>query len=141
MMSKLNMALGMVLLAASMGCTSVATTSRTGTIHEVRFAERMTPANLRVDSGDEIRWVNQRTMPVTVEFLAGALDTVSCEEGFSKRGLTNIRGKLQESTTIPPNEHASLCFTANGTIAYNARMESAVAGGQNIESGTVRVGF
>jgi hypothetical protein len=27
-----------------------------------------------------------------------------------------------------------------GTVTYNARMESAVAGGQTIESGTIRIG-
>lgn len=100
----------------------------------------MTPANLRVQPGDEVRWVNQRTTPVTVEFLAGALDTVTCESGFSARGLSNLRGKLQESATIAPNETASLCFSAPGTVSYNARMDSAVAGGQVIEAGTLRIG-
>jgi plastocyanin len=127
-------------LLTAAGCTTVAATTRTGSIHEVTFEERMTPVNLRVQSGDEVRWVNQRTSPVTVEFLAGALDTVTCEIGFSTRGLRNLRGKLQESTTIAPNDSASLCFSSAGTITYNARMESAVAGGQQIESGTVRVG-
>jgi plastocyanin len=130
----------LVSLLATAGCASVAETTRTGSIHEVLFEERMTPANLRVQPGDEVRWVNQRTSPVTVEFLAGALDTVTCETGFSTRGLRNMRGKLQESTTIAPNDSASLCFANAGTINYNARMESAVAGGQQIESGTVRVG-
>lgn len=127
-------------LAIATGCASVEPTTRTGMIHEVRFAERMTPANLRVEPGDEVRWVNQRSTPVTVEFLAGALNDVSCEQGFSKRGLTNLRGKLQESTTIKANGNASLCFTTVGMVTYNARMDSAVAGGQTIESGTIRVG-
>jgi plastocyanin len=127
-------------LLAAAGCATVAETTRTGSIHDVTFDEGMTPINLRVQPGDEVRWVNQRTSPVTVEFLAGALDTVTCEIGFSTRGLRNLRGKLQESTTIAPNETASLCFSNAGTITYNARMDSAVAGGQQIESGTVRVG-
>jgi plastocyanin len=127
-------------LLAAAGCANVAETTRTGNIHEVTFEERMTPINLRVQPGDEVRWVNQRTSPVTVEFLAGALDAVTCETGFSTRGLRNLRGKLQESTSIAPNDSASLCFSNAGTITYNARMESAVAGGQQIESGTVRVG-
>ena len=126
--------------ATAAGCAGIATTTRTGNIHDVKFEERMTPANLRVQPGDEVRWVNQRTTPVTVEFLAGALDTVTCESGFSARGLSNLRGKLQESTTIAPNESASLCFSAPGTVSYNARMDSAVAGGQVIEAGTLRIG-
>jgi plastocyanin len=96
--------------------------------------------NLSVQAGDEVRWVNQRSLPVTVEFLEGALADVSCEEGFSQRALSNLRGRRQESTTIAPNATASLCFTTMGTVAYNARMESALAGGQSIESGSIRVG-
>ena len=134
-----RMLIGAVLLATTAGCASVANTTRTGTIHEVRFAERMTPTNLRVEPGDEIRWINARSTPVTVEFLEGALNEVSCEEGFSSRGLTNLAGRRQDSATIGPNDSASLCFTAEGTVTYNARMDSAVAGGQTIEPGTIRV--
>lgn len=126
-------------LLATAGCAGIATTTRTGNIHDVKFEERMTPVNVRAQPGDEIRWVNQRTTPVTVEFLAGALDAVTCESGFSARGLSNLRGKLQESATISPNGTASLCFANAGTVTYNARMDSAVAGGQLIESGTVRI--
>lgn len=138
MFSTKRMMIGAALLVV--GCASVESTTRTGRIHEVRFAERMTPDNLRVEPGDEVRWINERSSPVTVEFLEGALDSVSCERGFSRRGLTNLRGAREESTTIRPMDSASLCFTVPGTVTYNARMESAVAGGETIESGTIRVG-
>lgn len=121
--------------AAIAGTAGIAETTRTGTIHDVIFEERMTPVNLRVQPGDEIRWVNQRSMPVTVEFLGNALDDVTCQSGFS-----NLLRRQQESATIRPNESASLCFGRVGTVTYNARMESAVAGGQMIESGTIRIG-
>lgn len=134
-----NAFVGAALLVTAAGCASMPTTSRTGTIHEVRFSERMSPTDLSVLAGDEVRWVNQRTLPVTVEFLGDALSTISCERGFSTRGLANMRGRLQESTTIKADETASLCFTTAGTVTYNARMESAVAGGETIESGTVRI--
>jgi plastocyanin len=139
MFNKRYLVLGAALLATASGCAGMPTTTRTGMIHEVRFAETMSPTNLRILPGDEVRWVNQRNLPVTVEFLGDALSAVSCERGFSKRGLTNMRGRLQESTSIGPNDSASLCFTAAGTVTYNARMESAVAGGQTIESGTIRI--
>lgn len=122
------------------GCAGVASTTRTGSIHDVTFGQGMTPAELRVEPGDEVRWVNQRTGPVTVEFLAGALDAVTCEEGFSTRSIGNLRGKLQEAVTIEPNESASLCFASMGTVTYNARMDSAAAGGQLIEPGAIQVG-
>jgi plastocyanin len=120
------------------GCASVADTTRTGTVHDVTFGERMTPSTLFVRPGDEIRWVNQRTMPVTVEFLEGALDNVSCEDGFSRLGIGNPIGRIQESTTVRPQQTVSLCFASPGTVTYNARMESAVAGDQ-IERGTIEI--
>ncbi len=122
-------------LLAIAGCAGVANTSRTGVIHEVRFEERMMPVNLRVQPGDEVRWVNQRSMPVTVEFLGDALDDVTCQRGFD-----NLFGRQQEMTTVQPNQTVSLCFGNPGTIRYNARMDSAVAGGKTIESGTIQVG-
>jgi len=121
--------------AAIAGTAGIADTTRTGTIHDVIFAERMTPTTLRVQPGDEIRWVNQRSMSVTVEFLGDALDDVTCQSGFS-----NLLRRQQEAATIRPNGSASLCFGMVGTVTYNARMESAVAGGQTIESGTIRIG-
>jgi len=130
-----------VLLVATSGCAAIAGTSgiasasRTGIIHDVSFAETMSPANLRVQPGDEIRWVNQRSTPVTVEFLADALKDVSCQAGFS-----SFLRRQQETATIEPNETASLCFSKTGTVTYNARMDSPVVGGQVIESGTIRIG-
>ena len=49
--------------AAMVGTAGIADRSRTGTIHDVQFEERMTPANLHVRHGDEVRWVNRRSMP------------------------------------------------------------------------------
>ena len=53
-----------------------------------------------------------------------------------------IPGQLtrQEVATIQPNESVSLCFGKPGTVTYNARMDSAVAGGKMIERGTLYVG-
>ncbi len=127
------------LLATAAGCASIqgtnsiADTTRTGAIHDVNFEERMTPANLRVRPGDEVRWINKRNTPVTVEFLGDALEDVTCQTGFS-----SLLRRQQESATIKQNESASLCFGRSGTVTYNARMQSPVAGDQ-IESGTIRI--
>lgn len=117
------------------GTGSIAETTRTGTIHTVNFKEHMTPSNLYVQPGDEIRWVNQRSTPVTVEFLGDALDHVTCQSGFS-----SFLRRQQETAKIDPNDSASLCFGQFGTVKYIARMTSPVAGGEVIESGTIRVG-
>lgn len=135
-----QMIVGAALMVTAAGCASIqgtdsiADTTRTGTIHDVNFEEGMTPSTLRVQLGDEVRWVNQRSTPVTVEFLGDALVDVTCQAGFS-----NLLRRQQETATIEPNESASLCFGRVGTVTYNARMESPVAGGQTIESGTIRV--
>ncbi|MDT8322201.1 MAG: hypothetical protein RQ826_16925 [Xanthomonadales bacterium] len=135
------MVAALALLATVAGCAtikgteSIANTSRTGTIHDVNFEDRMTPVNLWVRPGDEVRWVNKRSTPVTVEFLGDALDDVTCQRGFS-----SLLRRQQETATIKPNESASLCFGKEGTVTYNARLESPVAGGQQIEAGTIRVG-
>ena len=134
-MSSINRVILYTALLAIAGCAGVSNTSRTGVIHDVRFEEHMTPANLRVQPDDEVRWVNQRSMPVTVEFLGDALDDVTCQRGFD-----NLIGRQQEVATIQPNESVSLCFGNPGTVTYNTRMDSAVAGGQMIESGTIHVG-
>ncbi|RFF26557.1 MULTISPECIES: hypothetical protein [unclassified Wenzhouxiangella] len=135
-----QMMVGAALLATIAGCAtiqgtgSIPNTTRTGTVHDVSFEERMTPVNLRVRPGDEVRWVNKRSTPVTVEFLDDALADVTCQSGFS-----SLLRRQQETATIQPNESASLCFGKTGTVTYNARMESPVAGGQMIKSGTIRV--
>ena len=132
---------GAALLASLVGCAtiqgtgSIPNTSRTGAVHDVNFEERMSPVTLRVQPGDEVRWVNKRSTPVTVEFLGGALDDVTCQRGFS-----SLLRRQQETATIPPNQSASLCFGKQGTVTYNARMDSPVAGGQTIRSGTIHVG-
>lgn len=117
------------------GCAGVPGTSRTGAIHTVRFQEHMTPTSLRARPGDEIRWVNQRSTPVTVEFLGDSLDDVTCQRGFD-----DFLGRQQEAAKIQPNQSVSLCFANPGTVTYNARMDSAVAGGKMIEQGRLYVG-
>jgi plastocyanin len=134
-MSSINRVILCTALLTIVGCAGVASTSRSGVIHDVRFQERMTPAVLRVQPSDEVRWVNERSMPVTVEFLADALDDVTCQRGFD-----NFIGRQQEMATIQPNQSVSLCFGNPGTVTYNARMDSAVAGGKMIERGTIHVG-
>lgn len=140
MFSVNQLIVGAALLATVAGCatiqgtSSIPNTTRTGTVHDVNFAERMNPTNLRVRPGDEVRWVNKRSTAVTVEFLDDALADVTCQRGFS-----SLLRRQQEMATIQPNESASLCFGKEGTVTYNARMDSPVAGGQMIKSGTIRV--
>jgi len=93
------------------------------------------PPNVQVNVGDEVRWVNHRSMPVYLELVGNVYDTLSCERGFS-----NFLGMKSESVKIKPDKSVSACFSNVGLTKYNLRMESAAPGGNEITSGTVQVG-
>jgi plastocyanin len=50
-------------LVLATGCAGLPQTSRTAVIHDVKFEATLAPADLTVHVGDEIRWVNHRTLP------------------------------------------------------------------------------
>lgn len=124
----------MAALILATACAGPATT-RTGAVHDIRVAEGPDPADLIVNPGDEVRWVNSRTLPLRVDLVNVKAEDVSCQRGFS-----NIFGMMQESATIKPNESASVCFTKPGVVNYNLRMDSALPGGKAIVPGVVRIG-
>lgn len=121
----------LVLLSACVGPT----TTRTGAVHDIRIAEGPEPADLIVNPGDEVRWVNTRTLPLRVELVNVKLSELSCERQFS-----NIFGVTREAATVDPNETASACFTQAGVVNYNLRMDSALPGGKVIIPGVIRIG-
>lgn len=117
------------------GCASLPKTTRTGTIHDIRIEKSLSHQNLAVKIGDEIRWVNYRTEPVTIDFVPEVIGSLSCMKGFS-----DMFGKLKSSTRLGSGEAASLCFSKNGEYKYNVRMTAAVPGGEIIASGVIQVG-
>ncbi|MBA5865131.1 MAG: hypothetical protein GDA67_00370 [Nitrospira sp. CR1.3] len=110
-------------------------TTRTGEVRDVKIEEGLAPTIVTVGVGDEVRWVNHRTLPVRIDFLGGDLEEVSCHRGF-----TNWVGMKKESATLGASESASLCFSKAGVVIYNVRMDSALPGGKQIVQGEVRVG-
>jgi plastocyanin len=129
----LSLILGLIGLS---GCAMlVPPTTRSGAVHDVKIEEGLAPSILAVGIGDEIRWVNHRTLPIQIDFLGGALDEVSCQRGF-----TNWLGLKKESATVGASNSASVCFAKAGVVVYNVRMDSALPGGKQIVQGEVRVG-
>lgn len=124
-----------VALSLSMAACAGPQTSRSGEIHTVKIEAEPHPADLIVNIGDEVRWVNHRTLPVRLDLVGDVHDGLSCERGFS-----NFIGMKRESAVIDPNGSAAACFSKVGVIKYNLRMESALPGGKAITSGTVQVG-
>lgn len=125
-------AFAIVLLAAA--CAGP-TTTRSGVVHDIRITEGPAPADLIVNPGDEVRWVNARTLPLRVDLVNVKSDELSCERRFS-----NVFGVIRESATVEPNGTASACFVKAGVVNYNLRMDSALPGGQVVVPGIVRVG-
>lgn len=125
----------LVMVTALAAACSHPPTTRSGAVRDIRIIEGPEPADLIVNLGDEVRFVNARTLPVRVDFVNINHEDLSCERGFS-----NIVGTVQESATIKPNESASVCFAKAGVVNYNLRMESALPGGKVISPGVVRVG-
>jgi hypothetical protein len=122
-------------IAGGAGCASIPETSRTGAIHNIRIEEGPDPQHLFVKPGDEIRWVNARTLPVQIDLIAMDPQNLLCERGFSTRF-----GGLQESITLQPNGTASICFsTAASEVKYNVRMGSSLPGGRDIVAGVITV--
>ncbi|HEY5931457.1 MAG TPA: hypothetical protein VIT63_00990 [Nitrospira sp.] len=126
--------LGAVLSMGLMACAGPKT-SRSGDIQTVNIEAEAHPADLVVNVGDEVRWVNHRSQSVQVDLVGDMHETLSCQRGFS-----NFLGMKRESATIDPNESVSACFSKVGLIKYNLRMDDSLPGGKKITSGTVQIG-
>ena len=125
----------LVLGAAAYGCTSLPESTRTAVIHDVKVEEKLSAETLRVNPGDEVRWVNLRKLPVQVEVPNVKSDDLSCQRGFS-----NWMGSFHEIARLKPNETASLCFKKAALVNFVVRAETSLGGGMQVLPGTVTVG-
>lgn len=116
------------------GCAGLPKTTRTGAIHTIRIEKTLSDPKLTVQAGDEIRWVNYRTEPVTIEFVPDPKISFSCEKGFS-----GMVGKAKQSARIKAGDFVSLCFSESGEFKYNVRMTAVVIGGETIAPGVIAV--
>ena len=123
------------LAAFAAGCASLPQTTRTAAIHDIKVEETLSNANLTVQIGDEIRWVNYRTDYVSIEFTPETVHFYACQSGFS-----DAFGKLIAVTSLRKGEAASLCFMKNGVYKYTVRMTASVPGGEIIVPAVINVG-
>lgn len=85
---------------------------------DIHIRDHVSPPDLYVNAGDEVRWHNLRADPVKVGLLSHhQLDLVSCEKGFKRFGT------VEDTATIPPREYVSLCFSRPGTVQYNVWLD------------------
>jgi len=129
-----NIVLLFVAVAFMIGCAGLPKTTRTGEIHTVRIEKILSDPKLTVKVNDEIRWINYRTEPVTIEFVPDPKISFSCEKGFS-----GMLSKAKMSARIKAGEFVSLCFSESGEFKYNVRMTAVVIGGETIAPGVIVV--
>jgi hypothetical protein len=106
-----------LLIGALVGCLHPTAGDPSLRAHLVEIRDEISPQDLYVNVGDEIRWHNLRAEPVKIGLLNHPqLNLVSCERGFSRFG------QVQDTATIPAQEYVSLCFSKPGIVEYNVWM-------------------
>jgi plastocyanin len=86
------------------GCQSIPSVPPGGEMKQVSVGDNLSPAELSVNTGDEVRWTNKSMVPVRIEFLEPVEAKLSCHNNFG--GFFTGRNAV----TLGPNESASLCF-------------------------------
>lgn len=111
--------------------SSVPETSRTAIVRDVRInLSEVAPAELKVNVGDEVRFINDRTQPVRL-ILIEAGKSIACNRGFT--------GMIDQEADIAPGGYASFCFDKAGLVKYMVRSQAAVPGGEQVLSAQIQV--
>ena len=120
----------LILIALSGAACSLPATTRTGAVHEVIITDNgVSPQDLIVQAGDEVRWINRKAGPVWVSFYQDDLDELSCRRGFSY-----FWGQ-EEDAKVEPNQSVSLCFAHEDVVSYRVQDEPTVIRGSTAGEG------
>lgn len=98
-----------------LGCQSMPSDTRSGNAKEVILAEHLPPEEIRVNVGDEIRWINKSSASISIVFPTRIIGKISCRRNFSGW----MSGGAE--STLYPNESASLCFSGSIYSTYWVR--------------------
>jgi hypothetical protein len=105
------------LLALGTGCAHSADRA-TSAVHYIQIRDTISPMDLYVSVGDQVRWQNLRGESVKIGLLPGVdLEKTSCEKGFRNFGV------MDDFVTIKPRDYVSLCFVRPGLVRYNVWMD------------------
>src|SRR5580765_6441861 len=75
--------IGLLALVVMGGCESTPTVTRTGDVKDIVIGDKLFAAQVSVNPGDEVRWVNKQTAPVRIVFLNPVSDKqLSCKNNF-----------------------------------------------------------
>jgi hypothetical protein len=106
------LAWGIVTLSLVTGCHNPARSVPRALIQYVVIDDGVSDQHVRVQAGQEVRWVNVRRAPVSVVFNGLQYEDVSCTRGFSNSTNAHL------AAVILPDDNASLCFSALGRRTY-----------------------
>lgn len=110
------MLIGLCLVGSA--CATEPAVNGSRVVHDIHIRERLVPEELVARIGDEIRWHNHTSKPVTVGLPESKwLDGVTCETGF--RGF----GRIDDIVTVKPGHYVSLCFARKGAVHYNVWLD------------------
>ena len=123
-----------IVLGMTGACASLPEISRTQAVRDIKVEMNLTPEDLTVAPGDEVRWLNLRTESILVQIPKLSAEDLTCQTGFE-----SWRGEMLESVKVQPNETVSLCFKGDAEVLYNVRVQTAVGGGDLALPGVVRV--
>ena len=127
--------IGVLTLMFMGGCESTPTVPRTGDVQDIIIGENLSVADILVNPGDEVRWINKRTVPIRIVLLdPGLNEKLSCKNNF---GAWMSRS---DTAHLATNETASACFREVGQFQYTVRMNSGLTTGESNVPGLIRVG-
>lgn len=113
-------------------CQGLPPGTQSGVVREIFVRADFSPAELHVNTGDEVRWTNKQMTPISIVFPQSVHIALACRKNFG--GF--YTGGLE--TTLGPNESASLCFHRSAS-PYAVRMRTALQDETVIMPGAVRV--
>lgn len=114
------------------GCQSLPSVTQSGDIKEI-FVSDLSLAEVSVNAGDEVRWINKRMTSISIVFPQPVHAKLSCRNNFGGFYTGGIE------TTLGPDELASLCFHTPVSFQYVVRMQSALEDGKVNITGAIRV--
>lgn len=117
--------LGVVISALlAISCVdNLPSTSRTGSVQKVLIGTALSPPQVTLVPGDEVRWVNKQDGPVMIVFLTPIEEQLTCGRGFGLGGVTN-------AARLAPNKSLSLCFAAPGRVRYTVHLNTPTVTGE-----------
>jgi plastocyanin len=111
----------------STACARLPADSRSGRTAVVRITEEgLSPRDITVQPGDEVRLLNGRNRPAWIYFGRDRPTELSCRRGFS------FFWGVEEVAKVRPGESASVCFSAPGEYGYWVQSQPTEQGGASL---------